>query len=276
MRWARLDGAADIDAWKIRESERQTYRGRISCPDPICGAGLNWRKRSKDGKAPTFYGNHLDGCNYKTESEEQIAERELEEVDAVINTCDQMKIRLDTSSRQQPKTKEGSDRVGSPGKMHQYGVNDRVTRAGSVGLRSLLRKLINSPAFREDRMPLVLSDGTRTTIVQGCQYADDFELSAATCIVWGKIKTTKLDWINSGYRDEKLPSVRVWEDALPIALESAGVQETGDLVGWYFLVEGKFGETSTGGPYVSLQDAKQIAFLHGPASGTERAGSLSI
>lgn len=265
MRWAKLDGVADIDAWVIREPDRQTYRGRVSCPDPACGVGLNWRKRSKDGKAPTFYGNHLDGCKFKTESEEQVAERELEEVDAVINTCEEMKIRLDTPSRQRPKTKDEPGSGGSPGKTHQHNGNDRSTRAGSTGLRPLLRKLINSPTFREDRMPLVLSDGTRTTVADGCHHVNDFELSGETCIVWGKIKTTKADWINAGFRHEKLPSVRVWKDAAPDALESAGVQDIDDLIGWYFLVEGKFGETSAGSPYVSLQDAKRIAFLSDPA-----------
>ncbi|RXW31460.1 hypothetical protein C1706_11290 [Propioniciclava flava] len=83
--------------------------------------------------------------------------------------------------------------------------------------------------------------------------------------MWGKIKTTKADWINAGFRHEKLPSVRVWKDAAPDALESAGVQDIDDLIGWYFLVEGKFGETSAGSPYVSLQDAKRIVFLSDPA-----------
>lgn len=262
MRFARLDCDGDVDAWMLQESERQIYRGRISCPDLDCGAQLHWRKRSSDGKAPTFYGNHLDGCDYKTESEERIAQRELEEVEAVINSCEEMKIRLHAPSRNGLKTEETPGAAaGTPGKVHLHGRNDRMARTGSTGLRSLLRKLITAPTFRKDRMPLVLSDGTRTTVVDGCQHVDDFEISSATCIAWGKVKTAKSGWINSGYRNEKLPSVRVWMDAMPDVLESAGVQDISDLVGWYFLVEGKFGTTSAGTPYVSLRDPKRITFL---------------
>lgn len=261
MRWARLDGSADIDAWEIHESDRHLYRGRITCPDAVCRVGLHWRKRSKDGKVPTFYGNHLDGCGYKTESDEQIAERELEEVDAVINTCEEMQIRLEPPNGGRTKTKDTPGAIGGTGITHQHRGNDRNVRAGSTGLRPLLRKLISSPEFRVDRMPLTLSDGTRTTIAEGCQHVDGYQPTDATCIVWGKIKTTKADWINSGYRDEKLPAVRMWKDVISNILEAAGVQSVGDLVGWYVLVEGQFGETSAGGPYVSLRDANRIAFL---------------
>lgn len=260
MRFARLDNGAEVDAWVLQDSERQTYRGRISCPDPDCGARLHWRKRSRDGKAPTFCGNHFDGCDYKTESKERIAQRELEEVEAVINSCEEMKIRLDAPSRNRLKAEQTPGSVGVPGKVHVHGRNDRIARAGSTGLRPLLRRLITAPTFREDRMPLVLSDGTRTTVVDGCQHVDDFEISSATCIAWGKVKTARSGWINSGYRHEKLPSVRVWKNAIPDILGFAGVQEVSDLVGWYFLVEGKIRTTSAGTPYVSLRDPKRIAF----------------
>lgn len=266
MRWARLDGTADIDAWEIHESDRHLYRGRITCPDAVCRVGLHWRKRSKDGKAPTFYGNHLDGCEYKTESDEQIAERELEEVNAVINTCEEMQIRLEPPNGGRTNTKDTPGAIGGTGVTHQHRGNDRTTRAGSTGLRPLLRKLISSPEFRIDQMPLTLSDDTRTTIAEGCQHVDGYQPTDATCIVWGKIKTTKNDWINSGYRDEKLPAVRMWKVAVPNILEAAGVQSVGDLVGWYFLIEGQFGETSAGGPYVSLREANRIAFLPDPAA----------
>ncbi|PPF34951.1 hypothetical protein C5E05_13975 [Pseudoclavibacter sp. AY1H1] len=137
-------------------------------------------------------------------------------------------------------------------------------QAGSTGLRPLLRKLISSPEFCVDRRPLTLSDGTRTTIAEGCQYVEVYHPTDATSIVWGKIKTTKADWINSGFRDEKLSAVRMRKDAIPNILKAADVQSVGDLVGWYFLVEGQFGETSAGGPYASLRDANRIAFLLTP------------
>lgn len=260
MRFARLDIGGEVDAWALQESQRQTYRGRISCPDPDCRAPLYWRKRSRDGKAPTFHGNHSNGCDYKTESAEWKAERELEEVEAVINSCEEMKIRLDAPNKNNLKTEQTSGSAGIPGKVHFHGRNDRRAKVGSTGLRPLLRKLITTPTFREDRMPLVLSDGTRTTVVHGCQHVDDFEIYSATCIAWGKVKTARSGWINAGYRHEKLPSVRVGKDAIPDVLGSAGVQELSDLVGWYFLVEGKFGTTSAGSPYVSLRDPKRIAF----------------
>lgn len=261
MRFASLDNDGAVDAWALQEAERQTYRGRISCPDSLCGAPLHWRKRSRDGKAPTFYGNHVDGCDYKVEPEERIAQRELEDVEAIINTCEEMRVRLDNPSRNKPRTAETPGSFGDPGKAHVSGRNNRVSRVGSTGLRPLLRKLISTPAFQRDPMPLILSDGTRTTVAAGCQRVDDFELSSSTCIAWGQVKTANSEWINSGYRNEKLPAVRLTKEAMPHVLESAGVRETRDLTGWYFLVEGFFRRTSKNTPYVTLRDPKKITFL---------------
>lgn len=125
MRWARLDGTADIGAWEIHESNCHLYQGRITCPDAVCQVGHRWRKRSTDGKTPTFYGNHLDGCDYKTESDEQIAERELEEVHAVINTCEEMQIRLEPPNCGRTKTIDTPGAIGGTGK--------RISIAETIG-----------------------------------------------------------------------------------------------------------------------------------------------
>lgn len=89
-----LDGAESIDATTIREYERHLYQGRITCSDPSCKLPLRWRKRSRDGKSPKLYGNHADKCDYKIDIDEQIATREIEEVNAILNTSEELKIRL--------------------------------------------------------------------------------------------------------------------------------------------------------------------------------------
>ncbi|WP_448233158.1 hypothetical protein [Microbacterium lacticum] len=267
MRWARLDGTADIDAWEILESNRHRYRGRITCPETVCGKNLHWRKRSSDGRAATFYGEHADGCDYKTTSDEQVVERELEEVDAVINTCAEMQIRLDPAGGSRATSQHSPGAPGARGRTHVHRGNDRTVRAGSTGLRPLLRKLISSPEFRADRMPLTLSDGTRTTIADGCVHAAQYVFSPGTRIVWGTIARASGNWLNAGDPHEALPAVRVSKEALPKVLEHAGVQELADLQGWHFLVEGTF--TLTQGnlptPYVSLSAPNRIVFL--PPSG---------
>lgn len=261
-----LDGTDSIDATTIRESERQLYQGRITCPDQSCKVPLLWRKRSRDGKSPTFYGNHADECDYKIETDEQIAAREIEEVNAIVNTSEELKIRLDAPGERRHNTRVIEGDTSARSRRHISHGRDEVKRTGSTGLRPLLRKLIADPGFRNSPMRLTLSDGTRTTIVAGCSHVESYQARDSTRIVWGKVKTTNVmtGWINAGYRDEKLPAVLVRKEVLPTVLAVASVPSLGDLGGWYFLVEERFGVTTVGTPYVSLQDAARIAFVPDP------------
>lgn len=113
-------------------------------------------------------------------------------------------------------------------------------------------------------MPLVLSDGTRTSVKDGCIEARNYQLTNQTRIVWGKIKSVSGSWLNSGFKSQKMPAVLLRKGVESEAVERAGAQRLTDLSGWYFIVEGQFELTSQDGPYVSLRDVSRIAFL--PAS----------
>ncbi|WP_418909032.1 hypothetical protein [Glutamicibacter endophyticus] len=262
MRWALFDGTQLLDATELHEQDREYYRGRLSCLDQVCGVQMHWRKRSKDGKSATFFGHHTEGCEYSSKSDEQIElQRAVEEFKAIANTADELVIRVDPLPQNRAVTDEIPDASRTPGRTHQHQGADKQRRAGSVGYGPLLGMLITDPNFRQSRRALTLSDKTRTTIADGCVYVDDFTLRGTTMILWGQIGNVRGNFLNTGYAGEKKPSVLLYKEAASVVKDSLNLEELHELSGWYFLVEGRFQESSNGGPYVSLDSARKIAFL---------------
>lgn len=192
----------------------------------------------------------------------------LEEFTAIANTADGLVIRLEPLPQNQPVTEDTPVATGTPGQTHRHQGADRQRHAGSVGYRPLLGKLMTDPDFRRSRRALTLSDRTRTTIADGCVHADDFTLRATTMILWGQIGNVRGNFLNTGYKAEKKPAVLLHKDAASAVKDSLHLTELSELNGWHFLVEGRFQESSNGGPYVSLDNAQKIAFLppQNPAS----------
>ncbi|MGP5700706.1 hypothetical protein ACTXPA_17535 [Glutamicibacter arilaitensis] len=262
MRWALFDGTQQIDATELREQDREDYRGRLSCLDQECSALMHWRNRSKDGKAATFFGRHAGGCEYGSKSDEQIElQRAVEEFNAIANTADALVIRLDSLPQNRPVTDEVPDATGTPGRTYRHQGADRQRGTGSVGYRPLLGKLVTDPDFRHNRRALTLSDRTRTTIADGCVHVDGFTLRDTTMILWGQVGNVRGNFLNTGYMGEKKPAVLLHKEAASAVKDSLNLTELSELNGWHFLVEGRFQESSNGGPYVSLDSARRIAFL---------------
>lgn len=262
MRWALFDGTQQLDATELHEQDREHYRGRLSCLDQLCAAPMHWRKRSKDGKAATFFGHHATGCAYGSKSDEQIElQRAVEEFTAIANTADALVIRLDPLPQNRPVTEDTPSATGTPGRTHRHQGANRQRHAGSVGYGSLLGKLITDPDFRRSRRALTLSDRTRTTIADGCVHVDDFTIRSTTMILWGQVHHAQRHFLDTGYVNEKKPAVRLRKEVLAELLRVKKLSGISDFSGWYFIVEGRFQESSTGGPYVSLDNAQKIAFL---------------
>ncbi|TDU18042.1 hypothetical protein EDF61_1237 [Arthrobacter sp. JUb115] len=262
MRWALFDGTQQIDATELREQDRGDYRDHLSCLDQECAAPMHWRKRSKDGKAATFFGHHATGCEYGSKIEEQSElQRAVEEFNAIANTADELVIRLDPLPQNRPVTDNTPGATGTPGRAHRHQGADRQRRAGSVGYGPLLGKLITDPDFRRSRRALTLSDRTRTTIADGCVHVDEFTLRSTTMILWGQVHHAQGYFLDTGYTSEKKPAVRLRKEVLAELLQAKKLSGISDFSGWYFIVEGRFQESSTGGPYVSLDNAQKIAFL---------------
>lgn len=201
MRWALFDGTQQLDATELCEQDREYYRGRLGCLDQICAAPMHWRKRSKDGKSATFFGNHATGCEYGSKSDEQIElQRSVEEFKAIANMADGLVIRLDPLPQNLVVTEEDPDITGTPGRTYRHQGADRQRRAGSVGYGPLLGMLITDPEFRQSRRALTLSDRTRTTIADGCVNVDEFTLRGTTIILWGQIHHARGYFLDSTLR----------------------------------------------------------------------------
>lgn len=262
MRWALFDDTRQIDATELHEQDREHYRGRLSCLDQVCAAPMHWRKRSKDGKAATFFGHHATGCEYGSKSDEQIElQRAVEEFTAIANTADALVIRLDSLPQNQPVTEDTPGTTGTPGRTHRHQGADRQRHAGSVGYRPLLGKLITDPDFRRSRRALTLSDRIRTTIADGCVHVDDFTLRSTTMILWGQVGNVRGNFLNTGYMGEMKPAVLLHKEAASAVKDALNLTELSELNGRHFLVEGRFQQSSNGGFYVSLGNAQKIAFL---------------
>lgn len=276
MQTACVDGSIEITAiWFSRLSieERARYRGRLSCPDRHCAAPVHFRSRSVDGRPPLFYSNrHAADCSEKSPvTQRDILEAERRADEAIWNEANELVLRLDPAT---PDRRSSTDGKGSlvphQGRRHDPQRGERHTHASSIGLRPLLRRLRDDPSFRASTMPLKLSNGRQSTVHQACTHVFHYAHSdRGRIIVWGPIVRAHDGWINSGSRDENRPAVRVREADIEEVLDRAYVGAFSELdpregSSFHFIVEGVFGETKNGTPWVTIESPDHLALLPDP------------
>lgn len=280
MQTARVDGQGEISAATLARyspAERATYRGRLTCPDRSCGATVHFRSQSVNGQPALFYSHdHVGTCAEKSPDTKSAAfEAERREDEAIWNDASELVLRLDTSDPGGASTTDSDGPTGArPGLRHDPRHGNRQTHASSIGLRPLLRRLRDDPAFRTTTMPLTLSDGAQSTVRDACTHVSDYvPTSGRRRIVWGPIVRAPYGWINSGLRHENLPAVRIPDTHIRETLERAHVEEFADLdpsseYSFDFIVEGGFGETENGTPWVTIESPHHLALLRKPAPGS--------
>lgn len=277
MQTARVDGQAEISAATLARcspAERATYRGCLTCPDQSCGATVHFRSQSVNGRPALFYSrDHVETCAEKSpDTKSAVFEAERREDEAIWNDASELVLRLDNSVPGRIAIVDADDPTGAwRGLRHDPRHGNRQAHASSIGLRPLLRRLRDDPAFRTSTMPLTLSDGTQSTVRDACAHVSDYvPTSGRRRIVWGAIVRAPYGWINSGLRHENLPAVRIPDTHIGEMLERAHVEQFTDLnpspeYSFGFIVEGRFGETENGTPWVTIESTNHLALLRKPA-----------
>ncbi|QIK82328.1 hypothetical protein [Sanguibacter sp. HDW7] len=183
-----------------------------------------------------------------------------------MNSNEELQIRLQPAGdhRENAHAVEAPDAQGS--QSHVLHNAQRTRRVGTTGLRPLLRKLLADPHFRESRMPLTLSEGTLTTVAEGCLHSGTATGSEFYRIVWGTIVRARTDilsngWFDSGRSIKHLPAVCAMGEARPTLCSVAGVESFAELVGWHFIVEAEFRRSGMGNPTAWINEPAQIALV---------------
>ena len=273
MLTARVDGEHEIPASEFAKrspGQRLQYRGRLTCPDRACDAPAHFRSRGSDGKPALFYSNeHTSNCSEKSpESNRPVSDIEREEDEAIWNDATELAVRLDElpSGRARPEDEDKGDVTKGRRRRHVSEAGERETHVSSIGLRPLLRRLRDDRQFRISTMPIALSDGTQSIVADACTHASQYVSRGRRQIVWGTVVRAHEGWINSGYRAQRMPAVRVPDTVLQEVLTRAHLTTFSDLApqdgdSYDFIVEGLFRTSTSGAPYVTVESAKHLAFL---------------
>lgn len=276
MQAALVDGkniiSADILA-RYSLDERASYKGHLSCPDRSCRAVVVFRPQGADGRPAHFYSNeHAPICAAKASVAKCLLDEvERREDEAIWNDASELVLRLDASYSNSVFV-ANADRTDAvlQGRSNDPLRKKRHSPAISIGLRPLLRRLRDDMVFPIAAMPLTLSDGTRGTVREDCTHVSEYVHSNRRRIVWGEIVRGRDGWIDSGERGDDRPAVLIPKRYLQEVVNRAHAETFDEIVSknenvFDFIVEGVFGLTRNGTPWVTIEDPGHIAVLARPS-----------
>lgn len=278
MHTARVDGGDEIKASAVAKfsvAQRHEHAGRLTCPNLACQAPAHFRSKSSDGKPALFYSNeHIPNCPEKSpESNRPVSEVEREEDEAVWNDATELALRLDdTPSGTAPHGADDPQAITNDRcRRHLSEAGERKTHVSSIGLRPLLRRLRDDGQFRTSTMPITLSDGKQNIVAEACTHASQYVQTGRRQIIWGTVVRAPEGWINSGYRAQSMPAVRIPDAVLQEVLDRAHVTHFSDFnpqneSSYDFIAEGVFRNSANDAPYTTVESARHLAFLPSAAS----------
>lgn len=257
-------GDRDIDAVAFEQldaASREALKPQLRCG--TCARPAFFVRRSRDGRAAHFSAQHEDGCGAASARDEEPPEcGDLDEVPAISNSGDELRLRRDPARARSGLLDAGANgegSVGRAGKTHRAERGETETHARSIGMSMLLQRLRTEPALSRSETVLVLHDGTRATIAETCSPASTFVLQEGrTQILWGLITAASMSgrnlWINTGDPGSKRPALLIRAPHIDEVLAAAGVTELAQLRGRWFIAEGQFKLTVNAAPYCTLEE----------------------
>lgn len=255
----RIYDATDFE--RLPDGEREALKPSLTCV--LCGVRAVFRRRARNGRAANYSAQHEEGCKEDSRREDSVVSGDLEEVPAIWNDGEELVLRRDkpTGGTLVDGTPTGSgSRVGQT---HVSGHGEQRTHARSIGLTMLLLRLRTEPELSRSDRVLILHDGSRTTIAEACSPASRFRrLEGKQQILWGLLTEASMSgrnlWLNTGERASDRPAVLVRARHVDEVLNAAGTTDLSKLHGRWFIVEGLFGLTVNGAPYVTIEEAAAL------------------
>jgi hypothetical protein len=211
-------------------ASRQSYADSLSCPG--CGQPAYFIRTASNGRAACFGARpHTPDCPLATttitDDEPALTARDVLVIQPVTDPT------TPTPPRDEPDPRRAAGAVPR--------TSSRSGGAGrrSLGLDTLLRRLIRTPAFRDSDATLVLPGTPRGSIRTLCVEAIEVDLSLQNQrrLYWGTIRYAHSDedgvWFNLGRTGA--PTLRLNGDTVTGLLDRTGAPDVEDLQGASFL-----------------------------------------
>ena len=208
---------------------RQSYADSLSCPG--CGQPAYFIRTASNGRAACFGARpHSLDCPLATTTGDD---------EPALTGRDVLVIQPVTGPTAAAPATDKTDPLAVAGSSPRTPTRTGASRRRSLGLDTLLRRLIRTPAFRDSDATLVLPGADRGSIRTLCVEAIDVDLSLQNQrrLYWGTIRYAHSDedgvWFNLGRTGA--PTLRLKTDVLTALLDRHGVAEAEDLQGASFL-----------------------------------------
>lgn len=247
-----------IEFSELNPFDLDRKRRLLACRE--CGGPAFFRKASRSGRAACFGARpHVDGCQLAAQDTEQQFDGQGDDLDTIHNSGERIVIDLNFGAQEQSENVAPDGRDGRSGRAAHYtGVGSRPDARMHRRLSTLLRTLIESPAFRSSPQ-LVEINGYREMRV--CDFfvpllEIDMRYNTRFRGWWGLISDARQSpdgtvWINSGGRDTI--SFCLKPEMQTEVFQRFHVEDLEDLAGAYILVLGELRVSQYGKMYYSIE-----------------------